>query len=66
MMTTRTGVSHPAVEQADAAGELSLARVAEDLAVRAKHDRQLLGSNREALDQGTPALIIVRVEPLVR
>ena len=71
----RAGADHGDVEdmigvdradQADAAAERGFGRIAQQLAARAEHDRQLLGRDLEALDQGARAFVLVRVETGVR
>ncbi len=58
------GIDRP--DQADAAGELVLAGIAQQLAVRAQHDRQLPGVDVEALDQRLRLRIGLGIERLVR
>ncbi len=53
-------------DEAEAACELGLARVLEDAAVRAEHDRQLRRIDVEPLDEGSRARVGAGIELLVR
>ena len=57
------GVERP--DQADTACELAFGRIAQQIAVWTKHDRQFFGLHIEALDQGLRAAIIGRIELLI-
>jgi hypothetical protein len=58
------GIDRP--HHADAARQLVLSGIAQQLAIRAEHDRQLAGIDMEALDQRSRLGISVGVEPLTR
>ena len=58
------GIDRP--HQAEAAGELDLAGIAQERPVRAQHDRELTGVDVEAFDQRPRRRIALGVEPMMR
>jgi hypothetical protein len=53
-------------QQADATGQLGLARIAQQLSVRTQHDRQLPGVDVKAIDQRPRLRIGLGIETLMR
>ena len=64
VMTTPGSID--VADQADAARQLVLARVAQHVAIRTQHERQFARTDLETLDEGEGATVAIGIEALVR
>jgi hypothetical protein len=60
----RAGIDRP--DQPDATGQFALGGIAQNLAARTQHDRQMLGLDGEAPQEGLGATVIAGIQRLVR